>query len=70
MLGLNQFYTKVFACWEMWRFILSASECQAVWILIRTDSPNLSDRVQTVRKGYQQTTKVATGMQRVNRRTI
>ena len=43
------------------------SECQTVWIKIRPDIlPGLT-WVQTVCKGYQQTTKVATSRERVNK---
>ena len=41
---------------------LELSECQTIWIQIRTDRM----RVQTVCKGYQQTAKVATSRLRVN----
>ena len=43
------------------------SECQAVWIQIRTDVLSVLIRVQTVSefaKGYQQTTKVAASKER------
>ena len=40
------------------------SECQMVWIQIRTDILSVLIWVQTVSKGYQQTTKVATSKKR------
>ena len=42
------------------------SECQTVWIQIRPDILSGLIWVQTVCKGYQQTTKVATSGERVN----
>ena len=42
------------------------SECQTVWIQIRSDILSGLIRVQTVCKGYQQTIKVVTGGKRVN----
>ena len=42
------------------------SECQTVWIPIRTDVLSVLIWVQTVCKGYQQTTKVAASNERVN----
>ena len=42
------------------------SECQTVWIQIRADILSALIWVQTVCKGYQQTTKVATSEERVN----
>ena len=39
--------------------------CQTVWIHIRTDDLLLLIWVQTVCKGYQQTTKVAANKERV-----
>ena len=41
------------------------SECQTVWIQIKTDILLVFIWVQTVAKGYCQTTKISTGMQRV-----
>ena len=41
------------------------SECQTVWIHIRTDFLSVLTCVQTVCKGYQQTTKVDTSKERV-----
>ena len=41
------------------------SECQTVWIQIKTDILLVFIWVQTVCKGYWQTTKLSTGMQRV-----
>ena len=41
------------------------SECQTVWIQIRPDVLSCLIRVQTVCKGYQQTTKVATSWEQV-----
>ena len=41
------------------------SECQTVWIQIKTDILLILIWVQTVCKGYCQTTKLSTGMQRV-----
>ena len=41
------------------------SECQTVWIQIKTDILLVFIWVQTVAKGYWQTTKLSTGMQRV-----
>ena len=41
------------------------SECQTVWIQIRTDILLVFIWAQTVCKGYWQTTKLSTGMQRV-----
>ena len=40
------------------------SKCQTVWIQIRTDVPTVLISVQTVCKGYQQTTKVAISKER------
>ena len=40
------------------------SECQTVWIQIRTDVLLVLIWIQNVCKGYQQTTKVATSMER------
>ena len=42
------------------------SECQMVWIQIRTDILSVPIWVQTVCNGYQHTTKVAASMKRVN----
>ena len=39
--------------------------CQTVWIQIRTDILSVLIWVQTVCKGYQQTTKVASSKERV-----
>ena len=41
------------------------SECQTVWIQIRTDTLSVLIWVQTVCKGYQQTTNVAASEERV-----
>ena len=41
------------------------SECQTVWIQIKTDILLVFIWVQNVCKGYWQTTKLSTGMQRV-----
>ena len=41
------------------------SECQTVWIQIKTDILLVFIRVQNVCKSYWQTTKLSTGMQRV-----
>ena len=41
------------------------SECQTVWIQIRTDILSVLIWVQTVCKGYQQMTKVAASLERV-----
>ena len=41
-------------------------ECQMVWIQIRTDTMSVLIWLQTVCKGYQQTTKVTTSKERVN----
>ena len=41
------------------------SECQTVWIQIKTDILLVFIWVQTVSKGYWQTTKLSTGVQRV-----
>ena len=41
------------------------SECQTVWIQIRTDILSVLIWVQNVCEGYQQTTKIATSMERV-----
>ena len=41
------------------------SECQTVWIQIKTDILLVFIWVQTTAKGYWQTTKLSTGMQRV-----
>ena len=45
------------------RLLRTLSECQMVWIQIRTDQPSV---IQTVYKGYQQTIKVAASKERVN----
>ena len=52
---------------EPFRKILSGtlSECETVWIQIRTDILSVLMWVQTVCKGYQQTTKVAASKERV-----
>ena len=42
------------------------SECQTVWIQIRTDATSVLIWIQTVCKCYQQTTKVAASKERVN----
>ena len=42
------------------------SECQAIWIQIRTDILSVLIWVQTVTKGHQQTTNVAASKERVN----
>ena len=39
---------------------------QTVWIQIRTDVRSVLFLVQTVCKGYQQTTKITAGKERVN----
>ena len=44
----------------------SLSECQTVWIQIRPDILSGLIWIQPVRKGYQQTTKVAVSKERVN----
>ena len=44
------------------------SECQTVWIQIRTDVLSVLIWVQTVCKGYHQTTQVAACKERVNKR--
>ena len=51
----------------LFRKILSGiqSECQMVWIQIRTDIWSVLIWIQTVCKGCQQTTKVAASRQRV-----
>ena len=41
------------------------SECQRVWIQIKTDILMASSRFKLFAKGYWQTTKLSTGMQRV-----
>ena len=41
------------------------SECQMVWIQIRTDGLSVLIWVQTVWKGYQQMTKLATSKERL-----
>ena len=43
------------------------TECQTVWIQIRTDILSVLIWVQTVCKGYQQTTKVAASKGRVGK---
>ena len=40
-------------------------ECQTVWVQIRTDIMSVLIGVQTVCKGYQQTTKVAASKEKV-----
>ena len=45
------------------------SECQTVWIQIRTDIMSILIWVQTVCNCYQQTTKVGTSKSRVNEQT-
>ena len=52
----NQLFLKILS---------GTSECQTVWIQIRTDILSVLLWVQTVCKGYQQTTKVTTSMERV-----
>ena len=42
------------------------SECQTVWIQIKTDILSVLLGVQTVCKGYQKTTKVAASKERVS----
>ena len=44
----------------------TASECQMVWNLIRTDILSVLIWTQTVCKGYQQMIKVATSKESVN----
>ena len=53
---------------QLFQKILSGAliECQTVWIQIRTDILSVLIWVQTVCKGYQQMTKVATSKERVN----
>ena len=46
------------------------SECGTVWIQIRSDSLLVLIWVQTICKGYQQTTKVAASKERVNQLVI
>ena len=54
----------LFECWVIFHaklkltFSKSLSECQTVWIQIRTDILSVLIWVQTVCKGYQQTEKV------------
>ena len=40
-------------------------QCQMIWILIRADFLLVLTRVQTVSKGYQQTTKISASIERV-----
>ena len=53
---------------ELFQRILSGtlSECQTAWIKSRTDILSVLIWVQTVCKGYQQTTKVTASLERVN----
>ena len=46
------------------------SECQTVWIQIRTDILSVLIWIQNVSKGYQQTTIVTTSKKRVNKNSI
>ena len=46
------------------------SICQTIWIQTRTDILSVLIWVQTVRKGYQHRTKVATSKERVYKRKI
>ena len=57
LLSSTDFFQK-----ELFQKILSGtqSECHTVWIQIRTDILPVRIWVQTVCKGYQQTTKVGT----------
>ena len=73
MLGNFACFFFFFRC--LWIFFLNQlfqknlsgipSECQTVWIQIRPDVLSNLIRFQTVCKGYQQTTKVATSGERV-----
>ena len=53
---------------ELSQFLLGTtlSECQTVWIQIRADILSVLIWVQTVFKGYQQTSEVAVSKERVN----
>ena len=53
----NQLFQKILS--------VTLSECQTVWIQIRTDIMLVLIWIQTVCKGYSQTTKVAINKERV-----
>ena len=62
----NYLYLKKVAKIEFFKKILSGtqSQCQTVWLQIRTDILSVLIWVQTVYKGYQQTSNVTAGMER------
>ena len=69
---LGIFHAFVVVCWHFHNQLFqkesfrNTSECQTVWIQIRTDVTSVLIWAQTVCKGYQQTIKVAAGQESVN----